>query len=738
MTTNLSKSELNLDTKLLSEFIYALNIARRKVLVYPSGHPVINTAVGKLLDMLPKMFEFRTSITIGIARDTLLFDGQALDSKNPIYRDVATKLFDARIASLTIQKDVESAEISKFFELLRYDAQELAELGGLKHVMALEEIRGISAQCIDFGAFHATEVEIVHAPKSKIIEDETTVLWKSFVNALVDGTLDPKGEKPTPDVQLDPELLAEILSRDEDGAGHNQTSHYDEAIISFLKETDRDQLRSQANQEILGRLDDLVGSLNPEMRRRFLNSTLKSCTSRNEVATEVLSHSDQTQILEAMKQVDTDRLAVPQTLMDVLGKLSHQDGSPTGGSRVAGKNERSTEETAQQFGMLFSADQAGRFVPEDYQDALAVLTAAESLPGLDRKQVKDLVASLKGHAVEKHLCNIMIELLDSGTDAVTDKAISRNMEDLILYFLDTGDFSTLISLHDQLTDYARKTAAQPEPSSNPGLWVFETGDFVEQALDGLDIWEKSQHGQIISLIERVGLPFAKPLLKRLAEEPSLAKRRLLMECLLTLGTAAKEPIVAQLNDRRWYFVRNLIILLRIIDDPSILQPLTHLACYAHPKVQFEAIRTFLHFKDPLADRFLLKKLDSNDLRILLSIARLAASSRSPEVARKLSEVLDRKFPKEFDEKIKSVVIQSLAEIARPEALPALSRFLLRGTLLQSASESSLKIAATKSLLLYNDPTAAALSQEVHQKFSGDLAWTAAQVSTRLNEKMPWI
>lgn len=733
--TSSSKTNLNLDTKVLSGFIYALNIARRQSLVYPAGHPLIDVAVGKLLGLLPKMFEFRSAITIGIASDTLLVDGQVLDSKNPIYRDVATNLFEAKIASLTIQKDVTAAEICKFFEILRYDPEGLTERGGLDRVLVLEDIRGLSAQYVTFDAFHATEVEKAHAPKSKLIEDETTVLWKSFVNALVAGTLDPEGEKLVPDVPLDPELLAEILSREEDVEGNKHVRNYEEAITSFLKETDRDQLQSQANQEILGRLGDLVSSLKPELRRRFLNSTLRSCADQQEVTTGILGHLPQAQILEAMEQVDTDQLEVPQALMDVLGKLSQQDGSATGGSRVAGKSERSTDETAKQLGQLFSADQAGRFIPEDYQDALAILTTAESLPGLDHKQVRDLVDTLEGHIVEKHFCDVMIDLLDRGTDAVTTTAISRNMEELILYFLKTGDFPSLISVHDHLSNHVLKIDDWRESPSGAALRVYETEEFVEHVLDGLDTWGKSAHGAIKSLIGRVGLPFVAPLLKRLAEEPSMSKRRLCMECLQVVGTAAREQIVSLLHDKRWFFVRNLVILLRRMDDPTVLQPLEHLAYYAHPKVQFEVIRTFLHFKDPRADRYLLKKLDSNDQEVLLTIARLAASSRSPEVARKLSEVLNRKLPKEFDEKIKSDVINSLAEMARPEALPALARFLLSRDLLQSITGNCLKVKAAKSLERYSDQTAATLSKEVHQKYSGDLARTAGQVCLQFNEKM---
>ena len=737
MAGHKEKNDLNLDTRVLSEFIYALNIARRQILSYPPGHPVINAAAEKLLNLLPQMFEFRQHITIGVARDTLLVGNQALDNTNPIYRDFAKNLFDAKVASLTINKDVTAAEICKFFELLRYKPEDLADRGGLHRVLTLSDIKGLSAQGVDFGAFYATEVSQVHAPKSKLIEDETVVLWKSFVGGLVAGTLDPNGEKLAPDAQLDPELLAEIMNREEGVEGQGLIRNYEEAITSFLKETDRDKLQSQESQETLRRLGDLVGNLKPDLRRRFLNSTLKSISGRQEMAGEVLSHLPQAQILEAMEQVDNEKLEIPQALMDVLGKLGQHGGGEKGGGRVAGKRERSSEETTVLLGQLFSADQADKFVPDDYQDALAVLAAAETLPGLDRKQVDELVETLDGHAVERHLCNVMFDLLDRGVNKVTVNAISRNMEELIFYFLETGDFVSLISVHDHLSRHARQVEEWLETPEKSALHIFSREEFVEHVLDSLDTWGKAKYGSIKSLIKRVKKPFVGPLLELLVQEGSMSKRRLFMECLHVVGIDAREQIEARLHDRRWFFVRNLVVLLRGMEDPSVLKALGRLVGYANSTVQFEVMRTFIHFNDPRADRYLIKELDSKDPGVLLQAARLAANSSSPEVATKLSGVLNRKLLNETDENVKSTAIKALAEMALPEALPGLRQFLHSRSLLQSFQGNSLKIEAVKTLVRYDSPDAVDLAEEVYRKASGELARAAGQVCLQKRRTLPW-
>ena len=729
-----SKKGLDLDTKLMSDFIYSMNIARRQVQAYPTGHKVITVTANRLAKVLPKLFEFRSEITLGIARDTLMVGGQALDDKNPIYRDFATYLFDAKVASLTINRDLTAADICKFFEILRDNPEKVVKRGGLHRILSHAAIQGISAQEIDFRAFHAKEVSKVHAPKSKLIEDETTVLWKSFVNGLVAGTLDPDGEKLVSNAELDPELLAEIMNRGVGEKGRNLARNYEEAITSFLKETDHSKLRSQAYHETMGRLGNLVSSLKPELRRRFLNSTLKSCYDRQEVAAEFLGHLPQAQILEAMEQVASDQLEVPRPLMDLLGKLSQQKGSETGGSRVAGKSERSAEETAALLGQLFCADRADEFVPEDYQDSLAIMAAAEKLPGLDRKQLKGLVDTLEGNAVEKQFCNVMFNLLDRETNGITVKAISRNVEELIFYFLEIDDFASLISIHKQLSRNANTIDPLLDSAEKSALQAYASEEFIDYVLDGLDIWEKPNYPAIRTLIGRVGAPFAEPLLLRLADEPIMSKRRLLMGCLQSIGSSARESIVAHLHDSRWFFVRNLVILLRIMNDPTVLQPLGHLVGYANARVQFEVMRTFLYYKDPRVERYLLKELDSNDPVILRNAARLAISSRNPDIARKLAEILQVNLLREADENVKGTVIKSLAEMARPEALPGLERFLLGRSLMQTMQGNRLKIEAVRTLVRYSDPAAVALAEEVWRNSSGELARVAGEVLEELRGK----
>jgi hypothetical protein len=89
----------------------------------------------KVVNLLPKLLEFREEITLGIGRDSLIFGKSFLDRKNPVYQDYAKILFHQGIAALSIDKELEAEELLRFNEILSQNREKIRDEGGIERVV---------------------------------------------------------------------------------------------------------------------------------------------------------------------------------------------------------------------------------------------------------------------------------------------------------------------------------------------------------------------------------------------------------------------------------------------------------------------------------------------------------------------------------------------------------------------------------------------------------------------------
>jgi HEAT repeat protein len=169
---------------------------------------------------------------------------------------------------------------------------------------------------------------------------------------------------------------------------------------------------------------------------------------------------------------------------------------------------------------------------------------------------------------------------------------------------------------------------------------------------------------------------------------------------------ARDAIIARLTDSRWYVLRNLILMLRLLDDISVLEHVRPLLNNSHLRVRQEALRCCLQFNDPAAERQILYGLDSPDRETQLASILLAEKSRSVDVFKKLLAIIAKSGFSSIEYELKSAAVNSLAEIGRADALPELAKVLASMSLLNSRSLTRLKIDIVRSLSNY--PPAVAL------------------------------
>jgi hypothetical protein len=304
----------------------------------------------------------------------------------------------------------------------------------------------------------------------------------------------------------------------------------------------------------------------------------------------------------------------------------------------------------------------------------------------------------------------------------------QNLSDLFGFFLQTGDYGQLHKMIDQLSDNTFPLDIQYRLRDEYGR-----REFLDEILDGLSIWGKPSYDNIRTLIQKLGAQFIEVILDRLSEEKSMSLRRFYMDCLIEMGPVTKVPIVNRLYDTRWYFLRNLLIILSAQNDPTVIQLIRPLLRSDDYRLRHEVIKTLLHLRDPQAEKQILDGLGSHDLELQSSAIQLAEQCKSPAVATRLTDMLSQGGFSQHECERKSAIVHTLGEIGRTEILPALAKILSSGTFFHSQQLTKLKTEIIRSLPKY-PPTVSRPVLEHIANGSGEFSRLAAETARSIRNK----
>ncbi len=369
------------------------------------------------------------------------------------------------------------------------------------------------------------------------------------------------------------------------------------------------------------------------------------------------------------------------------------------------------------------------FVPDDYQKKLNLIIAADQIPRLNMEEVTELLSTLENRSIESTIGQILMNSIRDGVETLEERdMLLQNLSDMFVFFLQTGNYSQLHKIIDNLNDGTFPVEIQYRLRDEYGR-----REFLEEILDGLTIWGKPRYNDIRSLIHKIGDPFIEAILDRLSEEKNMSLRRFYMDCLIEMGSVTRVPIINRLYDTRWYFLRNLLIILSAQNDHSVIPLIQPLLRSEDPRLRHEALKTLVHFHDPHAERQVLDDLDSLDQELQMCAIQLAERCTAPVIAARLITMLSQGGFSQIDCERKNAIVHALGEIGRAEILPELAKILSSRSLLHSRQLTKLKADIIRSLPKYPPNVSRPVLEHIANN-SGEIARLAAETLRTISGK----
>lgn len=728
-----SENNQDLDVKLLSDFIYEMNITRRYAQSYPLDHPIITNAAGKVINQLVKLLESQPAVTLGIARNVLIFNSGVLDRKNPVYSDLAGYLFAHGIAAITFSREMTGEELLCLFKTLGADGESVRELGGTVRMLKEAGIVNIQVTEIDYRSFRVTEETEIATPGKNILEHESAALWCRFVEGVMQGNLDSGGQGITSSEQIDPERLAAFLNQRVARTAESSDSSYSTAIASFMRQMDRNNLASTYDAESIKKLGEFVKNLSPELRRQFLQSSFDS-SQGSDTAKRLLSQFPDEVILDSISDVNDKGAHLSQGVVNLLQIIARTGTGSGPAKKTRGIQNLSQDELSGKLKNLFREGEPDRYITESYRTTLQSIASIERFSVLAADEIQELSGQIRSFPVETGICDVILQIMNTDIEDGDVQDLQDNLMDLCEVFLDTGDYRSLSKVHMHIRPKSHGGTFGILPIHQAIFDRFMAPEFHEEILNGLTLWGKARYEDIRALILGIGDPFVEALVLRLAEESSMSLRRYYLECLYEIGDAAKEAAILNLNDKRWYVVRNMVSLLRRFGDPAVVRHFRTIAEHSHPKVRQEVIRSLYAFNHAEADNLLQKEFRSSDHERVLTAIQLAEQSRNPGTVECLRRILTMTLFAAAEYELKQAAVKTLGKIANPVILPDLERILNQKSLFASTLLKRLKTDIVQSLENYRGSEVRSLLEKLTRSGTGELAPVAADLLKKLEAR----
>jgi HEAT repeat protein len=225
--------------------------------------------------------------------------------------------------------------------------------------------------------------------------------------------------------------------------------------------------------------------------------------------------------------------------------------------------------------------------------------------------------------------------------------------------------------------------AERPPKGNPeiaeiarmGIRELVSDDLVAHYIQRL----KGQGGRNRTEAEAVLVAFGeravKALLSALAEERDLLVRKSIVDILVRIGSPAVPPILDNLNDARWYFVRNMVTILGSLEMPDLSPHIVRALSHPDLRVKKEAIKGLSRLSHPSAVQALAELCFFPEESIALMATAALSRKKEEEAVRTLARRAVQKKILYPNYRLAHEAIESLRSIDTDAALEALEEVL---------------------------------------------------------------
>lgn len=241
----------------LKEFLKALRVAFKTVIIYQPGHTSVVYAVDELKRKIDALLECLNPIKIGFTQQSLHIDDRFLEN-DKLSQDIAVTFHQRKVKSLEIRQGVDVDELMAFIGTFCLSLKEIAHRGGFKNILGEEDILNVVIEELDYSQLLKGEGEELKDVWSYLLHDALEDEDGEKLDELADN-FDRVIFKLNPDEIIQVDQLRENFTRFFSNLREHSEVKYSKCAKDLVRAVIRDKtLSSEAHLE---RLRSMVAGL---------------------------------------------------------------------------------------------------------------------------------------------------------------------------------------------------------------------------------------------------------------------------------------------------------------------------------------------------------------------------------------------------------------------------------------------------------------------------------------------
>jgi hypothetical protein len=703
----------------LPEVVSALVTAWRNLAAYPPGHPARASALATAHARVRASLAASSPLLLGIGRDGLVSAGKKLET--PQVRAFAQALYRRNGGLLRIEEDVEAVELERFLAILGDTGPARNEpLTGDE--LPAAGITHISVAAIDYSALVTTTDVAPATPEEQSLFDG---LLESLLAAEPVGR---GGDRSGPRERSSAESIASLFrggpgtggtgaggpggggpgggsggaggggasGRGWGAGGHSRGSGPGgSGFAPAGGQTAGGRLGMAAAYTLAGLVGNRLESADSDEREKLAPQIIQLLRALPGAVREpVLAAALRTLAREDSASAHLASLAAALPAADVLRglrRLAREQGQLSSqalqmAQALAEAHEEMDPAPAAlpeppadfaEMAALFREEDVDRYNPEDHRALLAQKPTVD-LDAIAVEVVADPDAfgpdTESDDAIERRVVTTLLDMTASCPEIVRPLVLGR-LREIFVRALQQNRLAQAVGIIRTVRDLI---ADPSQAERREALDQFLARIADAPTLAALVAASRQPGGppfvQVQTLIRALGASASHGLLEALAAEQDRGRRLRLIELTASLGAAIVPETRRLLADPRWYVVRNMVLLLRRVQDRSAMGEILRCADHADLRVRLEAIRALFAFDTKVPRDLLARTINHPDPRLAEAAVLLSGQHRITQATDLLVEILLRWdfFGRRRSMRLKA--LRALADLGDAAVLSRLGRF----------------------------------------------------------------